>query len=89
MDPVESPEVLESIENDRNFNGQRSTESCEWMTCNFGADQCGLYINIEIIDYHTLRVSIIPSTESSFICSRKHDDNCGLGVPALNKVGVA
>lgn len=26
---------------------------------------------------------------SSFMVSKKHDDICGLGVPALNSVGVA
>ena len=31
----------------------------------------------------------MPSMLSSFIASKKHDDSCGLGVPALNKVGVA
>ena len=35
------------------------------------------------------RVSKMPSIESSFIASRKHDDICGAGVPALNIVGVA
>ena len=34
-------------------------------------------------------VSYIPSMLSSFIVSKKHDDICGLGVPALNNVGVA
>ena len=38
---------------------------------------------------HRLNVSKIPSIESSFIESRKHDDICGAGVPALNIVGVA
>ena len=31
----------------------------------------------------------MPEIESSVIDNKKHDDNCGLGVPALNKVGVA
>ena len=31
----------------------------------------------------------MPSMESSFICSKKQLDIWGLGVPALNKVGVA
>jgi hypothetical protein len=31
----------------------------------------------------------MPSMESSLACSRKHDDSCGRGVPALNSVGVA
>ena len=34
-------------------------------------------------------VSKMPSIESSFIASRKHEDICGAGVPALNIVGVA
>src|SRR4051812_1152643 len=35
------------------------------------------------------RVSYIPSMLSSFMVNKKHDDICGFGVPALNKVGVA
>jgi hypothetical protein len=31
----------------------------------------------------------MPSIESSFIVSRKHDDSCGRGVPALKSVGEA
>ena len=31
----------------------------------------------------------MPSIESSFMVSKKHDDNWGLGVPALYRVGVA
>ena len=31
----------------------------------------------------------MPSIESSFMLSRKHDDSCGLGVPALKRVGEA
>ena len=31
----------------------------------------------------------MPSMLSSFICSRKQEDSCGLGVPALKRVGVA
>ena len=37
----------------------------------------------------SLSVSKMPSIESSFIERRKHDDICGVGVPALNIVGVA
>jgi hypothetical protein len=36
-----------------------------------------------------LRVSKIPSTESSLIVSRKHELIYGFGVPLLNRVGVA
>ena len=38
---------------------------------------------------HSFSVSKMPSMESSFMHSRKHDDICGEGVPALNIVGVA
>ena len=38
---------------------------------------------------HSLSVSKIPSTESSFIATRKHELIWGLFVPALNRVGVA
>jgi len=38
---------------------------------------------------HSLSVSKMPSIESSFIASRKQEDICGHGVPALNMVGVA
>ena len=31
----------------------------------------------------------MPSMLSSFIVNKKHDDICGMLVPALNKVGVA
>ena len=31
----------------------------------------------------------MPGMLSSFMVSRKHEDSCGLGVPALNSVGVA
>jgi len=31
----------------------------------------------------------MPPMESAFIVSRKHDDICGRGVPALKSVGVA
>ena len=34
-------------------------------------------------------VSKIPGMESSVIESRKQDESCGLGVPALKSVGVA
>ena len=37
----------------------------------------------------SLRVSKMPSIESDFMVSRKHDDICGRGVPALKSVGVA
>jgi hypothetical protein len=30
----------------------------------------------------------MPSIESSFMCTRKHDDICGVGVPALKSVGL-
>eukprot|EP00955_Chlamydomonas_euryale_P118130 366520-Chlamydomonas_euryale.AAC.6 len=38
---------------------------------------------------HSLSVSKMPSMESSFMRSRKHDDSCGRGVPELNSVGLA
>jgi hypothetical protein len=38
---------------------------------------------------HYLRVSNIPSIESSFIVNKKHELIYGFGVPELNKVGVA
>ena len=44
--------------------------------------------NFEIIA-HSFTVSKIFSIESPFTDNRKHELNCGLGVPALNKVGVA
>ena len=31
----------------------------------------------------------MPSMESSFMVSKKQEDSCGLGVPALYSVGVA
>ena len=31
----------------------------------------------------------MPSSESSCMVSKKHDDICGMGVPELNSVGVA
>ena len=37
----------------------------------------------------SLRVAKIPSILSSFIANKKHDDNCGRLVAALNSVGVA
>ena len=37
---------------------------------------------------HVLSVSKMPSIESSFMCTRKHDDICGVGVPALKSVGL-
>ena len=30
----------------------------------------------------------MPSIESSFMCTRKHEDICGVGVPLLNNVGL-
>ena len=38
---------------------------------------------------HWWMVSKIPSMLSSFIARRKHEESCGLGVPALKRVGVA
>ena len=38
---------------------------------------------------HSLSVSKMPSTLSSFMATRKQLDIWGLGVPALNRVGVA
>ena len=38
---------------------------------------------------HLDNVSKIPSMLSSVVDKRKQLDNCGFGVPALNKVGVA
>ena len=37
---------------------------------------------------HVLSVSKMPSIESSFIWTRKHDDIWGVGVPALKRVGL-
>ena len=38
---------------------------------------------------HLDSVSKIPGMLSSVIVNKKQEDNCGLGVPALNSVGVA
>ena len=38
---------------------------------------------------HCLSVSYIPTRESSCMVNKKHDDICGVGVPELNRVGVA
>merc|ERR1740129_841548 len=41
------------------------------------------------INAQLFKVSEIPSILSAFIVSKKHDDICGLGKPALKRVGVA
>merc|ERR1740129_2564086 len=41
------------------------------------------------INAQLFKVSEIPSMLSDFIVSKKHDDICGLGNPALKRVGVA
>src|SRR5690606_1701337 len=53
-----------------------------WMLSPMPPADCDIFA-------HCLRVSYIPSMLSSFMVSRKHDDNCGFGVPALKSVGVA
>jgi hypothetical protein len=44
--------------------------------------------NFEILAVY-LRVSYIPSIESSFMVNKKQELIYGLGVPALKRVGVA
>ena len=41
------------------------------------------------INAQLLSVSYIPTILSSIIACKKHDANCGLGVPELKSVGVA